>query len=274
MDGTSPGGHDLPTPVVDPDTYSEDYYRHSCAGHDTWSDSDGAEAADLYRGILHLAGMRSGEVVLDVGCGRGELVAEAVDRGASRAIGLDYAQAAVDLARHTLEVRGLGDAVELHAGDARALPVEDACVDLVTMVDVVEHLAPAELDAALAEVLRVLRPGGRLFVHTLPSSTLYDVTYRTHRRVMRLAGQRWPTEPRNADELAMHVNEQSVSGLRRTLRRAGFSPVRVEVGRWMHTAFLPDGRHARAYHALAKVPGLRRLTIADMFATAHRPSNV
>ena len=275
MGSMTTGGHgdgtgELPTPVVAPDRYDERYYRQSCAGHDVWEASGGAEAADLYGGILTLADMRPGEVVLDVGCGRGELVADAIDRGASRAIGLDYADAAVALARRTLQVRGMDEHVELHAGDARALPVADASIDLVTMVDVVEHLAPDELAAALREVVRVLRPGGRLFVHTLPTRTLYEVTYRTHRRLMRLAGQHWPAEPRNADELAMHVNEQTRRGLRGSLRTAGFARVEVRHGEWMHTAFLPDGRHAGAYHRLARIPGLRGLVVADLFATAYR----
>lgn len=122
----------------------------------------------------------------------------------------------------------------------------------------------------LAEARRLLRPGGRVFVHTMPNRLLYDVTYRLHRGIMNTFGSRWPTDPRSDFEHAMHINEQSLGGLRAALSDAEFRRVRVTLGRWVFTEFLPDARHARLYHWAARVPGLRRIVLADMFGTGWR----
>ena len=261
----------LPAPAVAPDAYDEDYYRHGCAGAAEWHESEGEQVAALYPGMLQLARFRPGEVLVDVGAGRGELVALAAEAGAAEAIGFDYSDAAVALAARTIERRGVGDRARVELVDARRLPLADGTADLVTLLDVVEHMTPDELDATLAESLRVLRPGGRLFVHTLPNRHLYDVTYRAHRAVMRLLGKHWPADPRLPYERAMHVNEQTVGSLRRSVRGAGFDQVRVVRGRWVHADFVPSERQRRLYHAAARVPGLDALVRADIFATGIRP---
>src|SRR5205085_622508 len=93
---------------------------------------------------------------------------------------------------------------ELGADPAQpAVPPPASFADLLLFVDVVEHLAPAELDAALRESLRILRPGGRVHIHTFPTRTMYDVTYRLLRTVGRR--HRWPADPRNEYERQMHV---------------------------------------------------------------------
>jgi ubiquinone/menaquinone biosynthesis C-methylase UbiE len=255
----------LEPPAVPPEAYDEHYYRHVNIGADAWRESRGAEPDPLYEGALRLAELRPGEVVVDVGCGRGELLVEAMRLGASRAIGVEYAPAAVELARETIAVAGISDTSVVRA-DARALPLEDASADLVTMIDVVEHLTGRELAAALREVRRVLRPGGRIFVHTMPNALIFRVTY----RLLRVGHRGWPADPRTRHEQLMHVGEQTRGSLRRALRRAGFQPVEVWLGRWVRTDFLPP-RAGALYQRLAA----RRLTaplgVADLWARAVRP---
>lgn len=258
-------------PSVSPDVYDEEYYRTACAGYEEWAASEGASVAGIYPGSLARAGFRAGEVVLDVGTGRGEMLAVAVERGASRAIGVEYSPAAVELARQTLAVHDVRDRADVHLADARTLPVGDGEVDLATMVDVVEHLSPDELDRVLAEVVRVLRPGGRLFIHTMPNRTIYEVTYRLQRLSRPGRWRRWPSDPRNDYERMMHVNEQTVSSLRRVLRRAGFDPIRVELGGLVYTDFVPDDRAKRLYRILTRFPMTRRLGAGDLFAIGFRP---
>jgi SAM-dependent methyltransferase len=133
---------------------------------------------------------------------------------------------------------------EVLLADARAVPLPDGVADLVTLLDVAEHLSADELAAALAQARRLLRPGGRLFLHTFPTSTYYAVTYRVLRRVFGPTG--WPADPRNAFEHAMHVNEQSARRLRRALRDAGFARPKVWHGAWVHDGVLPDLRARRS----------------------------
>ena len=257
----------LPPPTVPASVYVEDYYRSTCGGHEAWSHSEGATSDGMYAGFLLRAGFRSGESLVDLGCGRGELLAVAVAQGAASAIGVEYAESAVRLARQTLAAQGADERAQVLEADLRAVPLPDASADLVTLLDVVEHLSPDELDAALAEAARLLRPGGRVLVHTMPNRAIYTVTYRVLRA---LGGRRWPADPRNDWERLMHVNEQTTRSLRGALRRAGLRDVRVEVGEWVYTDFVPSARGRRAFELLARVPGVRRVAVGNLWGEARR----
>jgi ubiquinone/menaquinone biosynthesis C-methylase UbiE len=225
----------------------------------------------VYAGVLQRADLQPGETVVDIGTGRGELLAVAVERGAARALGLEYAEAAIDLARKTLETHSVGGRAGVLVADARAIPVRSESADLVTMIDVVEHLAPRELDLTLREALRILRPGGRIIIHTMPSRTIYSVTYRLLRLARPRRWRTWPADPRNEYERTMHVNEQTVTTLGRSLRRAGFRPYHASLGQWVYTVHIPEERAKRVYRALARMPLLARLGVGDIWGEGVRP---
>ena len=264
----------LSAPAVSADEYDRDYYLHAAMGADQWRESDGREVAGIYQGSLSLAGFASGESVLDIGCGRGELVRVALELGASRAAGIDYSEAAIEMGRETLAASELGGRGELAQGDARALPHPDAGFDLVTMLDVVEHMTPEELSAGLREALRVLKPGGRIFVHTAPNRLIYDVTYRLQRAALPWRLRTWPADPRNDYERSMHVNEQTTGSLSAALREAGFGDVSAWNGEWVYRGHLPGGSAGRAgrwFRFAARTP-LRRFVAMDIFARGIRGS--
>jgi ubiquinone/menaquinone biosynthesis C-methylase UbiE len=99
-----------------------------------------------------------GERVLDVGCGTGMLLERIVDQYPdSEVMGVDLSPAMVAQARRRLPQR-----VTLEAADAEALPFSTHSFDLVLSVSSF-HFWPAPKDA-LAELRRVLRPGGRLAI--------------------------------------------------------------------------------------------------------------
>jgi SAM-dependent methyltransferase len=101
------------------------------------------------------------ETVLDIGCGAGMdllLAARRVGSG-GRAIGIDMTEAMRDRARASATAARLNN-VEVHQADATALPLPDQSVDVVISNGVL-NLVP-EKERAFAEILRVLRPGGRL----------------------------------------------------------------------------------------------------------------
>jgi SAM-dependent methyltransferase len=144
-----------------------------------------------------------------------------------RAYGIDFAPAALRMARASA-ARGDGRAPGggLYQADAKSLPFRDELFDRVLMFDLVEHLHPWELDRALEDARRVLRPDGCLIVHTAPNVWYDRFAYPIVRLVRTVAGQgrRYPRDPRAIipDNLDVHVNEQSVLSLRRALVRTGF----------------------------------------------------
>jgi ubiquinone/menaquinone biosynthesis C-methylase UbiE len=115
----------------------------------------------------------------------------------------------------------------LAQADAKKLPVPTGVFDRVLMFDIVEHLHPWELHAALIEARRVLKDDGRLIIHTAPNAWYDRYAYPFVRLFRRLIGQgaAYPANPRqflvehNQD---VHVNEQSLFSLRRVLNDAGF----------------------------------------------------
>lgn len=266
--GTGSGQPELAEPAVAADAYDREYYLHGCMGAAEWRASGGAQVSGLYAGMVTRAGLQSGERVLDLGTGRGDLLPAAIRMGAAEAVGIDYSPAAIELAQTTLAQAGNPPGARAALADARRLPVDDGAFDLVTMLDVVEHLTAAELADSLAQARRALRPGGRIFIHTAPNATVYERTYRIQRRARPGRARRWPENPRKPDEIEMHVNEQTRRSLHEAVREAGFEGVRVELGRWVYTDFVPDERAKRLYRVISRVPLLRRLAIFDLFATA------
>ena len=115
-----------------------------------------ARNRELVREALALS---VGDHLLDVGCGNGEEVrAAAALVGTGRAVGLDMSEALVSeaLRRTPAGTRN----VEFVVGDAHALPFSDDSFDAVRTERVLQHVA--DPTAVVGEMVRVLRPGGRL----------------------------------------------------------------------------------------------------------------
>jgi arsenite methyltransferase len=110
-----------------------------------------------------IAGIRPGEVVLDLGSGGGfdAFLAAARVGPAGRVIGVDMTPAMIRKARANARRAGHAN-VEFRRGDIEALPVDDASVDLV-ISNCVLNLVP-DKPRAFREIARVLKPGGRMAV--------------------------------------------------------------------------------------------------------------
>lgn len=99
---------------------------------------------------------RSGELVIDLGCGSGRALLWNRDLGAAM-VGIDIAPFFSHDARREMDVM---------LGDLRKLPFADKTFDKAWSLDVLEHLSPDALQGMLTEANRVLKPGGALFVYT------------------------------------------------------------------------------------------------------------
>jgi ubiquinone/menaquinone biosynthesis C-methylase UbiE len=167
-----------------------------------------------------------GDRILDVGCGPGFYVAELVEQvGPTGSVtGVDASPQTLELARRRTAGRGN---VALHLADATDLPVPDGAFDAALSVQVLEYVT--DLDAALAELYRALRPGGRVVIWDVDWST---VSWHS-------------TDPaRMARVLAAWDGHLADPSLPRTLaarlRAAGFAGVAAEGHTFATTELTPD----------------------------------
>jgi ubiquinone/menaquinone biosynthesis C-methylase UbiE len=111
------------------------------------------------RALLEQAALRSGQAVLDIGCGTGtSVVLLKQSHPDVRVVGLDPDPKA--LARAARKADRLSLSVELHQGFADRLPYPEASFDRVLSSFMFHHLPAEEKEPTLREVRRVLRPGG------------------------------------------------------------------------------------------------------------------
>jgi arsenite methyltransferase len=123
-----------------------------------------AEVTSCFAGVgnpHHAGPLRPGEIVADLGCGSGTdllLAARAVGRN-GRAIGIDINESMRERAERGARRGGYAQ-VKIRYGDLIDIPLPDRSVDVVQCNSVL-YLVPHK-DRAIAEIARILRPGGRL----------------------------------------------------------------------------------------------------------------
>lgn len=184
--------------------YTKDWYLSECGGFEEFL--AGGMSKRLWQ-AFSLADLNPGQSVLDIGTGRGELVLECAKFGC-QAWGIDYSKEATMIARKNLKKYGKKDFVKrvtFKVMNAKKLRFPDCFFDRVFLIDVVEHLYPEELEKVLGEVKRVIKPGGRIVIHT-PNSWLIKPIYFMARLVFGWKKSKY------------HVNEQSFFGLARNLK--------------------------------------------------------
>ena len=113
--------------------------------------------------LVAFAGVKPGERVLDVGCGTG-VVAVTAARAGAHVTGLDLTPVLLERAKENASIAGVE--VGFIEGDAEHLPFADTSFDVV--LSQLGHMFAPQPDIALAEMLRVLRPGGRIAFTTWP----------------------------------------------------------------------------------------------------------
>jgi ubiquinone/menaquinone biosynthesis C-methylase UbiE len=177
----------------------------------------------LTEAVVELGDLR-GRRVLDVGCGPGTVLAQLTRALGVDGVGLDASSKMIETAR-----REAPDLAELHVGRAEALPFADDSFDAALMRLVVHHL---DRPKAFVELLRVLRPAGRLVITTTDPDAFgafwmapYFPSY------VEIERKRFP----------------SGDTLRRELEAAGFATVEI-------APFVLDRRFSRA-EALEKLRG-------------------
>jgi SAM-dependent methyltransferase len=254
-----------------PDSFARPAERAVVNDYDSFAEEYSAgNEASLINGyytrpaILDLAGDVAGRRILDAGCGSGPLSAALRDRGAT-VTGFDSSAKMLELARQRL-----GPGADLHLADLGSpLPFPDGAFDDVIACLVLHYLQ--DWTAPLAELRRVLRPGGRLIV-AIDHPYAVDLQQRDRARArlfrdLQLDRTVALQHPHRPDEL--------------------LDAAAARDDRRVHRGRLPDSRHQRATprtrrprtvprpprrHALGGLPVLPALRPASRLTAAARPS--
>jgi 2-polyprenyl-6-hydroxyphenyl methylase/3-demethylubiquinone-9 3-methyltransferase len=152
----------------------------------------------------------SEKTVLDLGCAGG-FMAEALSNKGANVTGIDPAAQAITAA--TARAKHMGQSIQYDIGVGEALPYPDDYFDAVVCVDVLEHVT--DLTKVLAEVARVLKPGGIFLFDTInrnPVATLATITVAED--ILRLL-------PKGTHDPAMFIKPRE---LRDALSKAGLVP--------------------------------------------------
>lgn len=172
-----------------------------------------------------LVGSGHGDV-LELGCGEGWL-ALALAQSNRRVVGVDISDQCIDLCRRNQKEHGVAN-VEFHRQSGVRLAFADHTFDRAVSTEFLEHLYPDDVPAHLAEVLRVLKPGGRYVA----------VTPNRHRH-------------HDEDDGMLHLRLYTYEDLSGLFEAAGFSRV---LGPWFKTNVLVSAGHKmrleRMFHRL------------------------
>jgi len=179
--------------------YTHEYYITDCHGCDEFNESHGNIIPLRLVKSLSIADIQPGMRILDIGCGRGEILLNCAKMN-TKAFGIDYSNASIQIARNLLKdsaPKNLQVKIHVQISDACCLPYKSKSMDRIFMLDVVEHIIPVELKKAFDESWRVLKPGGKLIIHTMPSLWYYKYGYPLYRIFEKMRGINIPKNPRD-----------------------------------------------------------------------------
>jgi ubiquinone/menaquinone biosynthesis C-methylase UbiE len=140
-----------------------DGQEHLAYWYDNQDDTPIIEAGKrLTRRVVDTLGLRPGEHVLDAGCGVGAPAIMVAQETGARVTGITISSAEATEAGQRAAASGLNGQVRFQHGDYMSIPYPDGTFDAVLAIESLTH-AP-DLEAALREFSRVLRPGGRVAI--------------------------------------------------------------------------------------------------------------
>lgn len=136
---------------------------YSCAVWEhPWVGLDAAQTAK-HELVCRKLGLKSGQRLLDVGCGWGSTVIHAARHYGVRAVGVTISERQAALARERVAAAGVGDRVEIRVSDYR--DVTDGPYDAISSIGMFEHVGAERLEAYFTRLSSLLAPAGRLLNH-------------------------------------------------------------------------------------------------------------
>jgi len=209
--------------------YTETYFMESATGHDEFRIFEGKfeQLIDKFQMVVRRLNLKQSDSLLDIGCGRGELVIyHALNKG--KATGVDFSDEAIKLAKEK--------AIELKADCTFIISSfedinEEIKYDRIVSLDFIEHISSQEGKTFFSKCHKLLNPGGKLIVYTYPNTIRRKYGYKLIRLFSIL--KRKPMPKKEPDTISdhykqYHLNEQNYFSLGKSGTNAGFKKVRVQ----------------------------------------------
>ena len=205
-----------------------DVFHSVASNYDLMNDLMSAGVHRLWKRMtIEMSGVRSGNKVLDIAGGTGDLAAKF-----SRIVGKDGYVVLADINESMLKVGrdrlmdlGVVDNVKFSQSDAQYLPFPDNTFDIITIAFGLRNVTDKEL--ALKSMLRVLKPGGRLLVleFSKPGNPVLSKIYDTYSfSILPKLGQLFADDAESyqylAESIRMHPDQQTLMGM---MDDAGFT---------------------------------------------------
>ena len=208
--------------------YTESYFMENATGHDEFKSFEGRfeQLIDKFRMILGYLDLNKSLKLLDIGCGRGELVIYHSLNG-GEAMGVDFSDEAIKLAKSKADELKAGCKFQISSFENIE---ENVKYDRIISIDFIEHIAIEEGKTFFKKCYSLLNPGGRLLVYTFPNTIRRRFGYKLIRALSIIKGKPMPKkEPDTISDhyKQYHLNEQNYFSLRKSAINAGFGKVEV-----------------------------------------------
>lgn len=174
--------------------------------------------------VLQLVSKTNPETILDIATGTGDLAILMTQTKAKKIIGLDISSGMLEIGRKKIQEKKLTQTIEMVLGDSENMPFEDNYFDAITVAFGVRNFE--HLDKGLAEILRVLKPGGIFVIleTSVPDKTPYKQGYNFYsKNILPLIGKLF-----SKDDVAYGYLSESAAvfpygeALNNILRKTGF----------------------------------------------------
>lgn len=228
-----------PNYLVNPNFYTSDYYlSKDYAGSQEYKENLTKIPFHLEKIYQEIAPTSLNLKFLDEGCGKGEMLYFMAKKG-YQVFGIDYSETAIAMTKELLIKLGIEG--EVLKSDVRKMPFPENFFDIIIAADLIEHLNDnqAVVDF-LNEAYRILKPEGKLFLHTAPNKLRLEFFVKYYQRylnffifkILNLLGRKEyrPTlDLRSPTDRIVHVNEQTYFSLKSSFRKSPLKNYQIEI---------------------------------------------
>jgi len=211
--------------MISPSIYDKKYFFSTqCEGFEEYRSDQLSPIKKLEVEYLDLKKL---EVFLDVGCGRGDVLAFLFKKGYKKILGIDYSAEAVKICKSRIPKSYKKNIV---VGNARKMPYKNSSVDKILIGDVIEHMTYAEAVEMIDEAHRILKTGGKLVIHTAPNRFFSQYLYKIVRLIFTIMGFGKESNGliQNIKVIRKyHIDEYSIYDLRHYMSLTRFKNYRV-----------------------------------------------